>query len=341
MKKSYLYFENLIGKITKRDIYSHRGVLLLPINTVLTYEHVKKLIHHGITLTNTDVSTISSSTQTKYYKHNKIIDETVLEIKKIFEEIRERNKIPLAELRNNIIPIIHIISDETQLIGLLTSLQSKDDYTYRHNIAVSALSGLIGKWMGLGHQALLQLSTAALLHDIGKIYIPKEILNKPGKLTNKEFEMMKNHTVFGYEIIKITVVTNHRQALVALQHHERMDGSGYPFGITEDKIDLFSRIVAVADIFHAMTSERVYRNPSPFYEVLLQLEKDRFGILDPVIIRLFIENIMNSLIGNSVVLTDGSEGTILMIPNHDPVHPLVQVNDHFIDLSRNSSIHIK
>src|SRR5699024_8481448 len=127
------------------------------------------------------------------------------------------------------------------------------------------------------------------------------------------------------EMIKNTVGTNHRQALVALQHHERMDGSGYPFSITKEKIDLFSRIVAVADVFHAMTSKRVYRNASPFYEVLIQLEKDSFGSLDPTITRLFVENIMNSLIGNSVLLTNGRKGTILMIPRNDPVHPLVKV----------------
>lgn len=332
--------ESFIGKITNKDIYSHRGVLLLPIFTILTYKHIEKLIKHGIQLKHTEVISIKS-TDSKRHPHIKMIDETVLEVRQIFDEVRESRKVPLADLRKNVVPIIHKIADETHFIGLLSSLQTKDDYTYRHNIAVSAIASLIGKWMGLNHKELLQLSTAALLHDIGKIYIPKEILNKPGKLTEQEYTIMKNHTIFGYEIIKNSVGTNHRQALVALQHHERMDGSGYPFGITKNKIDLFSRIVAVADVFHAMTSKRVYRSASPFYEVLLQLEKDIFGVLDPLITRLFIEKIMTSLIGNSVVLTDGSKGRILLIPKNDPVHPLIQVDNHYIDLSKTSSVRIK
>lgn len=332
--------ESLIGKLTKKDIYSHKGVLLLPIFTILTYENIKKLIQHGIKLRPTDVVSIQSP-ELKQHPHDKMIDETVLEVREIFDEIRETGKVPLEDLRVNVVPIIHKIADETHVTNLLSSLQTKDDYTFRHNIAVSAIASLIGKWMGLNHKELLQLSTAALLHDIGKIYIPQEILNKPGKLTEQEYAIMKNHTIFGYEIIKNSVGTNHRQALVALQHHERMDGSGYPFGITKNKIDIFSRIVAVADVFHAMTSRRVYRNESPFYEVLIQLDKDRFGALDPLITRLFIENIMTSLIGNTVVLTDGSKGRILLIPRNNPVHPLIQVGENYIDLSKTSSIHIK
>jgi len=203
------------------------------------------------------------------------------------------------------------------------------------------IANLIGTWMRLGQQELLQLTTAAFLHDIGKMLIPQDIINKPGKLTEEEYAVMKTHTVLGYELMKETYGITHRQALVALQHHERMDGSGYPFGLTKNRIDLFSRIVSVADIFHAMTSKRAYRNPSPFYEVLFQIEKDTFGVLDPAITRLFIEKIMNYLIGKTVLLTDGREGTILMVQAHDLTHPLIQVGNEFIDLSKDFSVHIK
>src|SRR5699024_2163588 len=101
--------------------------------------------------------------------------------------------------------------------------------------------------------------------------------------------------LFGYEIIKDTQGTTEREAITALQHHERMDGSGYPFGLKKDKIDLFSRIVAVADVFHAMTSKRVYSDPSPLYKVLYEMYNESFGLLDPQITHLFIEKIMVSL----------------------------------------------
>src|SRR5699024_4973525 len=140
---------------------------------------------------------------------------------------------------------------------------------------------------------------------------------------------------------KKTVGTNHRQALVALQHHERMDGSGYPHGIPGDEIDYFSRIVAVADVFHAMTSKRSYRDPSPFYEVLQQMNNDTFGVLDPTITKVFVERIMDSLLGNTVLLTNGMQGKIVLIHNNDPIHPLIKVDDDYIDLRKRNGLHIE
>lgn len=332
---------NTVGKKINRDIYSSNGVLLVPEETVITRDYAHILQKHGISLTTHDVTDFGPYSDHSAHPLNMTIDETVAQVSGLFAGIRKSRKIPLADMRKEVLPTIHEAADTTQLFGLFALLQAKDDYTYRHNIAVGVIATLIGKWMELGHQELLQLTTAALLHDVGKMLIPPEILNKPGKLTVEEFAWMKQHTVLGYELMKETVGLNHRQALVALQHHERMDGSGYPFGIDRQKIDLFSRIVSVADIFHAMTSKRVYHDPAPFYKVLFQMEKDAFGVLDPVITRLFIEKIMNQLIGYPVVLTDGSEGTIVLVQPHDPTHPLVQIGDEFVDLSKQLSLHIK
>jgi len=269
------------------------------------------------------------------------IHEAVEQARQLFEEVRSTRKIPLLELRQSVIPVIREAAGSHDLLTLLASLQPIDDYTYRHNIAVGIIAHLIGTWLGMEQKELLQLTTAALLHDVGKMMIPQDVLNKPGKLTMEEFEIMKQHTLLGYEILEGTVGITHRQALVALQHHERMDGSGYPFGLTGDKIELFSRIVSVADMFHAMMSHRVYRTPSPFYKVLFQLEKDTFGLLDPAITRQLIEKMMNALIGRSVLLTDGNEGTILLIHSHAYTRPLIRVGDSYKDLSKDHSLQIR
>lgn len=329
------YLNQILGKKVIRPIYNEQGELLIPKQTIITYEHVMMLVEQQMTLTDQDV------TDEGFEQHYLMIDETVEQVGEIFDTVRKTKKIPLAELHKDIIPMIHQASHDHQLLHLFAALHAKDDYTYRHNIAVAALANLIGHWMKLPRQELLQLTTAALLHDIGKMLIPEHILNKPGRLTDEEFDMMKKHTIYGYQLLKDTVGITNRQALVALQHHERIDGSGYPFGLKKNKIDLFSRIVAVADIFHAMTSKRVYRDPAPFYEVLWQMEKDMFGALDPYITRLFIEKTMNGLIGYTVQLTDGRIGKILVVPPHDPTRPLVQVGQQFIDLSRESEIRIE
>lgn len=337
MDKLNFYLEKVIGKRINRNIYSITGELLVPASTVITYDHIILLEEHSITLHSEDVKDIG----TDFSEHSQMIDETVIQVREIFGDIRKSRKVPLVELRENVVPMIHEASDSKHLLQLFSALQAKDDYTYRHNIAVGAISNLIGKWMNLETQELLQLTTAGLLHDVGKMLIPESILNKPGKLTDGEFAIMRKHTVYGYDILKETVGITYRQALVALQHHERIDGSGYPLGIKEHEIDLFSRIVSVADVFHAMSSNRVYRDHSPFYKVLEEMEKDMYSTLDPKITLLFIEKTMNSLIGSTVRLTDGRNGTILMVPKNNPTKPLIQVEDEFIDLSKDTSLQIE
>jgi HD-GYP domain-containing protein (c-di-GMP phosphodiesterase class II) len=188
-----------------------------------------------------------------------------------------------------LIPAINKISEDSCLFALLNDLQVKDDYTYYHNIGVSIIATMIGKWMHLSAQDLSVLSVSAFLHDIGKLKVPNEILNKAGKLTESEFEIIKNHTIYGYEIINKTIGYSHRHALVALQHHEREDGSGYPIGLKGEKQDILSKIVAVADVFHAMSSKRVYHDAIPYHQVLQKMQQDAFGKLDPIITTLFME----------------------------------------------------
>ncbi|WP_438348104.1 HD-GYP domain-containing protein [Paenibacillus sp. FA6] len=335
------FHTELLGMQLRRDMFNKAGVLIVPASTVLNYTKLKILESHGISLEESDVQSATSSVSRTVLKQNVLINESVLQIEEIFGEIRHTKEVSLFDIRNRIIPMIHETTEQPNLYGLFASLQSKDDYTYRHNIGVGVIATIIGRWLGLKETELMELTMAGTLHDVGKVRIPLEILNKPGKLTKEEFALMKKHTIFGYEMIKETPGTNHRLALVALQHHERQNGSGYPFGIRSNKIDSFSRIVAVADVFHAMTSRRSYRKETPFYETLKQMYQDGFGILDTPIIHLFLDKMMQSLIGNQVLLTDGRTGSIIMINRHDPMHPLVKIAEVFLDLSRESSVHIE
>lgn len=343
-------YVKLLGRRVKDDIYNSYGVLIIPAATELSRDHLHKLEAHRIWITEYDTYALDQPyesspfqddpSQTVYQEHVRVIDEAVDHIKHIFDQIRVSKQVAVAEIRNEIIPIIHESTEHPNLFGLFASLQAKDDYTYRHNIGVGVISTLLGRWLNVKDADLLQLTTAATLHDVGKTKVPLEILNKPGKLTQEEYAVMKRHTIWGYEMIKETVGTTHRQALVALQHHERLDGTGYPFGIRGDKIDFFSRIVSVADVFHAMTSKRSYKDESPFYETLRQMKQNAFGEFDALVIRLFMDKMMQSLVGNEVLLTDGKKGKIVMINPHDPLHPLVHVDERFIDLSKNAALHI-
>jgi HD-GYP domain-containing protein (c-di-GMP phosphodiesterase class II) len=200
------------------------------------------------------------------------------------------------EVREKIIPPIQEAAENPNVFQLFSQLQSRDDYTYRHNIGVGVIAALIGKWMNLSGSTLSLLTLSATLHDVGKMKVPLDILNKPGRLTDEEFKHIKKHTIHGYDLIKSTVGLSHRTALVALQHHEREDGSGYPFQLKGEKIDLLSKIVGVADVFHAMTSNRVYHDASPFFHVMKQMNDDVFGKLNPEVVTTFVQHIMNKRI---------------------------------------------
>lgn len=326
------------GKLLKRDMFNSTGLLIAPADTLLTEEKLQVLEMHAIFVDEADVYQPEQQTKIEI---DTLVNESTQQIEQIFTEMRLGKQIPLFDIRQQILPMINLTTEQPGLYKLFSTLQSKDDYTYRHNIGVGVIANLIGKWLNMDEVELNQLTIAATLHDVGKVKIPMELLNKPGKLEPEEFELMKKHTIYGYEMLKETVGLNHRQALVALQHHERNDGSGYPFGIKGDRIGLFSKIVAVADVFHAVTSDRPYRNASPFYETLKLMHHHAFGEFDPKIIHLFLDKMMQSLVGNNVLLTDGREGNIVLINPHDPIRPLVHLEDGFLDLSKDSSVHIK
>ncbi|WP_313637462.1 HD-GYP domain-containing protein [Paenibacillus sp.] len=329
--------ESFIGKQLVANLFNDKGVFVLPALTLLNAEHIRLISQHKIILESHDVVHLDSA---EFFQL--AIDDCTAAIENIFEQIRhnKNKRIPMLEVRNEVIPFIQQVSEKNDFYGVLAALQSKDDYTYRHNVAVGILSTLLGKWLKLKPEDLSMLTIAATLHDIGKMRIPDELLTRPGPLTDEEYQLMKKHTTYGYEMIRDTIGTNHLQALVALQHHERMDGSGYPFGVLGNRITDFSKIVAVADVFHAMTSDRFYRKASPLYEVLLQMEESVFGKLDPYICRVFINKLMQSMIGNEVELTDGRTGKIIMILTTDPLRPLVNIDDDFIDLSKHRSLGI-
>lgn len=324
-----------LGKQLAQDLFNHHGVLVAPAHTVLDQEQLDLIYRHAIELEERDIKRDKGKSQAQGK-----MDGCTLYMAELFEQIRYAKQIPVLQIREKIIPSINELSEIPDFYELLGALQSKDDYSYRHNIGVGVLSTLIGKWMDMDERDLMQLTMAGTLHDIGKTKIPNEILNKPASLDTKEFDLMKKHTIFGYELLKDTVGINHIQALVALQHHERQDGSGYPLGLRSEQIAPLSKIVAVADVFHAMTSDRPYRKALPFYETLIQMNKNIFGEFDPQISKLFMDKMMQSMLGHQVLLTNNEIGSIVLINPQNALRPLVKMNDNFIDLSRDTSLHI-
>jgi HD-GYP domain-containing protein (c-di-GMP phosphodiesterase class II) len=272
---------------------------------------------------------------------SKKIDAATKIIKEIFNYVRETEKVPLSEVQNDILPVIQEAVGIPHIYFLFKQMQSKDEYTYRHNISVGIISAFIGKWLNLPKDELNDLTLAATLHDIGKTKISEEILHKPGRLTYTEYEEMKRHTIYGYELLKQVPDLPISIPLTALQHHERENGEGYPLSLKGDNLHLFSKITAVADVFHAMSSDRVYHEAIPFYKVISQMNDDVFGRFDPKVMLVFLNQMMETLVGKTVLLTDKKYGKIVMINRYDPVNSLVKTDAGIINLSLEKEIHIE
>ncbi|WP_186438365.1 HD-GYP domain-containing protein [Cohnella terricola] len=324
--------DQYVGMRVNKNIYNKRGILVVPAKRLLTSKDVGLLSQQGVFLTDHDVESVMI---------DHLVASAIEEVKALFKFAQQTERIPFERVRDKIVPIIIFMSNHPNLNQILLYLEVHDEYIYRHSIAVALLSRLIGKARGIDDAQLWELTASGFLHDIGKSQIPASILNKPGKLTAEEFRIVKEHTVYGYEIIKRSEGIPERHAYVALQHHEREDGSGYPFGLKSGEIDVFSKIVAVADVFHAMVSKRVYKEPMPLYQVLKELSDNVYGSLEPAITLSFIKRIMDVLIGNQVVLSDGREGKIVMVSSQDPILPVVEIDGHYIDLSKEQGLYLE
>lgn len=176
-----------------------------------------------------------------------------------------------------------------QLMQMLsTTIEAKDEYTKGHSHRVAEYSVLIARELGWNEKELSNLKNAAHLHDIGKIAIPDTILNKPSKLSEEEFSIIKEHTIIGANILKNISLIDHVQEIVR-NHHERYDGNGYPDGLKGKEIPLHARIVAVADSYDAMSSQRIYRNQLPPEKIIQELENNKGTQFDPEITDIFLK----------------------------------------------------
>lgn len=175
--------------------------------------------------------------------------------------------------------------------SILKALDAKDKYTYGHSMRVTYFSMVLGKELGLSDEEMYELQLSALFHDIGKIGTPDAVLNKPTRLSDEEFKIMKKHPTASYEILKGFSVFE-KVARFAKHHHERFDGRGYPDGLKGEQIPLFSRVILIADTFDAMTSTRAYRKGLSYEIAFAELEEFSGSQFDPKLVKLFIQGML-------------------------------------------------
>ncbi|MGA1846053.1 HD-GYP domain-containing protein [Deferribacter abyssi] len=211
------------------------------------------------------------------------------------------------------------------LVVTLSRLKSFDEYTFVHSLNVGILSIVLGKRYGFDVPGLKKLGLGALLHDIGKMKVPDEILNKPGKLTEEEFVIMKKHPVYGYELLKSDPNMTEEALKAVYLHHERADGSGYPLGLKEPQIHLYAKIVSIVDVYDAITSKRVYHDamlPPKALQTIFSWSEKHFN---KILVKFFMEVVGIYPVGTLVLLDTGELAIVFEQNKDDPTRPKVLV----------------
>lgn len=221
--------------------------------------------------------------------------------------------------------IIDEILNDPQVLIHLADVRALNDYTFAHSVSVCTLATLLGVHRGLNRIDLHQLAVGALLHDIGKMFIAEEIWNKQKPLTPQERARMKEHTTLGFAALRKAPGLSLLAAHIAYQHHERYDGQGYPRGLMGEEIHIFGRITAVADVYDALTTDRVYRPAWTPLQAAEHLAHGRATLFDGAVVNTFLRRVALYPVGSRVRLNTGEVGIVVHVRKEAPSKPIVKL----------------
>lgn len=214
------------------------------------------------------------------------------------------------------------INDNDAIAVDISALKTSDEYTFKHSVDVATISMIVAKQQGYGSREVREIGVTGLLHDIGKTKVPLSILNKPGRLDDSEFEMMKQHSVFGYRLIKDNPAFSPAVCLGVLQHHEKINGSGYPMGIGADKLSPYAKILSIADIYDALVTERPYKaaySQRDAVEMIMSMTME----LDMAAMKSFLESMILYPVDSIVELSNGEKAKVVKNIPHYILRPTV------------------
>jgi HD-GYP domain-containing protein (c-di-GMP phosphodiesterase class II) len=314
------------GSVLARPVINSLGRILLRAGICLTASYIDRLKAMGYDvlfieddrLEDVEVHvTISGQTREAAYK-------TIQNVSKYIESGSE-GCLPVERVRTAIQEMINDLLSSTDILGNLTDIQGYDDYTFQHSINTTIIALVLGIASGYSEQKLIEFGMGVLMHDIGKIKIPECILNKKTPLTDDEFMEIKRHTTNGFDILRQNNDFSLLSAHIAFQHQEKWDGSGYPRGLKGLEIHEYGRLAAVADVYEALTSRRVYRKaiePNEAYEYIVAQSNSHF---DPKILEIFKKHIAVYPSGSGILLSNGQRGNVVKQNLAFPNRPFVRV----------------
>lgn len=344
------------GSVIAKDILDSEGRTLISKGTIFRERFINPLQEIGIDEISIEDNNQKSIEIVEKIQESLHIDDIIYEktrvqaqmqVKRIMVKFGTMGQINVFKINAIVENIIEQLLSKKDIVLTLSKLRSIDDYTYEHSVNVCVVALIVGIDLNLDKESLENLGVGAILHDIGKVGISEDILKKPSRLSNDEFEEIKKHTKYGYEILMKTNVSE-EAAQIALYHHEKFDGTGYTKGLKEKNIPLLSRIVSVADVYDAMSNERVYKHkmsPDKVYKEIIRLGGKHF---DSEIMERFVRHLSLYPVGIGIVLNTNHKGVVIGQNKLLPESPIIRlfrkdkkdIKDLFVDVDLSLTKHI-
>lgn len=349
------------GCILTKDVLGKTNFPIMRKDTVLTEEHIsilKKFIINKV-----EISTVlangkefSRNVVTESLAHEQQIDtnaklrlsfyehykHAVILFKDHFSQWQNNIPINIPEIRQFILPLIEFTDDIGIEVYKLHQYATKEDYFYHHSISLSILSSFLARKMGFEKGESIQIGLAGFLSNVGMAKVNPNILTKDSPLTHIEQAEMKQHPSHSYLLVQSVQTITEAAKLAVLQHHERLDGSGYPLGLSGENIHKYARIIAVCETYHAMTSNRLYKKSQSPFKVMTEMNKGRYSKLDSQAMQVFIQRFINLSLGERVKLSNGQVGKITFIEKEKLISPIILLKEteEIISLEDNPSLSI-
>ena len=351
MEASYINVSELrLGKVVAEDIFANTQYPIILKNTKITHEHLVVFKAFNITSILVFKDEIDEAALTTDQTNEEIIykveipqvtyfetqyNESIQYIKKEFSNWQAGAKIDLTKIRGYMIPLIEVVLENRAYIFDLNSYSNAKDYLYHHCIATGLISGVLTQKLGFERGICIQMAMAGMLADCGMAKIPVRIRDKKTTLNESEFLEIRKHPIYSYQMVKDLTALKTDMKVAIFQHHERLNGTGYPKGDKGDKISIYSQIIAVADVYHAMTSERLYRTKQSTFKVIEMIKEAEFGKFDIKVVQALIDAVADLPIGTHVELSNLELGEVMFINPYAPTRPLVKLfsSGEIIDLS--------
>ncbi|MBP1934075.1 HD-GYP domain-containing protein [Ammoniphilus resinae] len=332
------------AKMRLVSIYNCRSGMIL--GKAVYHENGKMLISNGMELTDRFINRLNEQGVTHLYILDPLTDDIVIDetipfelrtrtiqmIQTLFKNIHEvkgkrklSDLIRISDFQKSIQNIISLLQSNKRVVDLLTHIHVKDNYLFSHSFNVMIYTSALAVEKGLPSEKIYEIAVGCLLHDIGKLLLPEEILHKPGRLTNEEFAQIKEHTNIGFELLRKEWDIPLLAAHCAFQHHEKWDGTGYPRGLKGEEIHPYARIMAVGDVFDALTTHRVYRRAMLPHEAMELIFSETNLHFEQGIVELFRKKIAIYPIGVTVKLSTGETGVVVAYNQHCIDRPIIRI----------------